>query len=335
MHFETLKIFCDVVRYHSFSRGGSANAVSQSAASQAIQQLEKSLGVDLIDRSKRPWVLTQEGKFFFGGCQDILERYQELEEAVRHRHSESSYTVRVAAIYSVGLHDMGHYVETFRASVPGAQVDLAYMHPDRVYESVLSDQADLGLISFAHNGQELTTVPWRTEPMVFTCLPEHRLARTKCLRPHDLTGERLVAFQKGLPIRREVDRFLKRHGAQVSVIAEFDNIATIKQAVEEGTGVAILPEPTVRRDVERQALVAIPFAGRQLVRPLSIIHRRKRKLSTAVTRFMDLLRQGDGSACHSGQNGNCEGAPAPKIAAPRKARAGTTEGRDDSRFTSP
>ena len=228
---------------------------------------------------------------------------------------------------------MGHYVETFRASVPGAQVDLAYMHPDRVYESVLSDQADLGLISFAHNGQELTTVPWRTEPMVFTCLPEHRLARTKCLRPHDLTGERLVAFQKGLPIRREVDRFLKRHGAQVSVIAEFDNIATIKQAVEEGTGVAILPEPTVRR--ERQALVAIPFAGRQLVRPLSIIHRRKRKLSTAVTRFMDLLRQGDGSACHSGQNGNCEGAPAPKIAAPRKARAGTTEGRDDSRFTSP
>ena len=83
MHFEALKIFCDVVRYHSFSRGGSANAVSQSAASQAIQQLEKSLGVDLIDRSKRPWVLTQEGKFFFGGCQDILERYQELEEAVR------------------------------------------------------------------------------------------------------------------------------------------------------------------------------------------------------------------------------------------------------------
>ena len=83
MYFEALQIFCDVVRHQSFSKGASANAVSQSAASQAIRQLERRLGAQLIDRSKRPWQLTPEGRLFFEGCQEIVARFQELEDAVR------------------------------------------------------------------------------------------------------------------------------------------------------------------------------------------------------------------------------------------------------------
>ena len=74
MNFEALRIFCDVVRFQSFSRGAIANSVSQSAASQAVRQLEKRLQVQLIDRSKRPWQMTAEGKIFFQGCQEIVER---------------------------------------------------------------------------------------------------------------------------------------------------------------------------------------------------------------------------------------------------------------------
>ncbi len=304
MYIEGLKIFCDVVRHHSFSRGASANGVSQSAASQAILQIEKNVDTDLLDRSKRPWELTSEGKLFFDGAQDIVNRYLELLEAVRRHQAAAGYKVRVAAIYSVGLQDMGHYVEQFRARVPGADVEMEYMHPDRVYESVLSGQADLGLIAYAQNGHDLESLAWREEPMVFTCLSGHRLARQKSVRPSDLKGEKLVAFQKGLAIRREVDRFLRKHGAEVEVAAEFDNIATIKQAVEEGAGVSILPEPTLKREIERRTLVAIPFAGVRFVRPLSILYRRKRKLGNAVTSFIGLLRQANGSQVMGDGSGN-------------------------------
>jgi DNA-binding transcriptional LysR family regulator len=290
MHLEGLKVFCDVVRYRSFSRAASEHHVSQSAASQAVLQIEKRLGCDLIDRSKRPWNLTPVGKHFFEGCQEIVNRYVELEEAVR-RQATSGYKVRVAAIYSVGLQDMSHLVERFRAEVPGADADLDYMHPARVYKAVQNDEADLGLISFAHGGQDLVTTAWREEPMVFTCLRGHRMARQKAVRPSELNRERFVAFEKGLAIRREVDRYLRRHGVEVEVVAEFDNIATIKQAVEDGAGVAILPEPTLRREVERRALAAVPFSGARFVRPLSIIHRKKRKLNNAVRGFMSLLCQ--------------------------------------------
>ena len=99
MNFEALQIFCDVVRFQSFSRGAIANSISQSAASQAVRQLEKRLQVQLIDRSKRPWLMTVEGKIFFQGCQEIVERYRELAESIHQHQEPSGYTIKLASIY--------------------------------------------------------------------------------------------------------------------------------------------------------------------------------------------------------------------------------------------
>lgn len=301
MHLESLSIFCDVVRRQSFSQAAAAHSVSQSAASQAVRQIEQRLGVLLIDRSTRPWRLTPEGKLFFQGCQEIVERYHELEDAVQRRQHPSGYTVRVASIYSVSLHDLTGYVDRFQALAPGADVDIAYMHPDQVYERILSDQSDLGLISYAHPRRGLTAIPWKRQTMAVACPPGHRFARLAReqggLLPRDLARESFVTFDRGLPVRREIDRFLRRHEVDMTVVAEFDNIENIKQAVEDGAGVAILPVPTLRQEVRRHALVTVPFrpsaAGAPLVRPLSIVHRRKRRLNPAVTEFIKLLCAGD------------------------------------------
>ena len=317
MHLEALSIFCDVVRHQSFSRGAIANSVSQSAASQAVRQIEKRLGAQLIDRSKRPWQLTPEGRLFFKGCQEIVERYHELEDAVQRRQHPSGYTVRLASIYSVRLNDLSQYVDRLQAGVPGAGVDLEYMHPDQIYTRVLNDQSDLGLISFANPGRELTAIPWQRQPMVIACLPTHRFARPgpaavggAGLHPKELAGEDFVTFDRGSPVRREIDRFLRRREVDVRVVAEFDNIENIKQAVEEGDGIAILPEPTVRREAQRKTLVKIPIRPVEgeppFVRPLSIIHRRKRRLNPAVTEFIDLLRSGGAT---DGTGGRRSGAP--------------------------
>ena len=296
MHVETLSIFCDVVRHQSFSRGARASSVSQSAASQAVRQLEKRLDAQLIDRSKRPWQLTAEGRLFFKGCQEIVERYRELEDAVRHRSNPSGRTVRLATIYSVGVHHLSRYVDRFRAAVPGAAVDLQYMHPGEICEQVANDRCDLGLMSFAAPRRELAVIPWQRQAMVVACPPAHRFAARAAgrgVRPAELAGERFVAFDRGLPVRRAIDRFLRRHRVEVTVTAEFDNIETIKQAVDEEAGIAILPEPTLRREVRRgtlvQAPLALPAGEPALVRPLSIVHRSQRRLNPAVTAFIELL----------------------------------------------
>jgi DNA-binding transcriptional LysR family regulator len=290
MQVETLKVFCDVVRLRSFSRGAEANGVLQSAASQAVTQLEKRLGVALIDRSHRPWDLTAQGKTFYAGCRDVLDRYYKLEAEIRHEGNAQELVVRVAAIYSVGLGDLNQCVQSFMAEHPGLRVQIEYLHPDQVFDRVLADQVDFGIVSFPPTRRELAVVSWRREPMVLACPREHPLARFSAVPPRELAGLKFVAFDKGLGIRKEVDRFLKQHGAVVDIALEFDNVEAIKRAVEIGAGVSLLPAPTLTREVETGTLAAVALAGAEFARPLGIIHRRGKPLAATARLFLDRLQ---------------------------------------------
>jgi DNA-binding transcriptional LysR family regulator len=295
MQFESLKVFCDVARHRSFSRAAAANHLTQSAASQIVLQLEKRMGAQLVNRATRPLQLTALGQAYYDGCQGLVDRYLDLEASIRGAQARLAATVRVAAIYSVGLGDMGQFVARFNALQPETTIHIEYLHPDRVCERVLEGTADLGLLSFARKSRELTALPWREEKMVLTCAPTHPLARHKAVRAEQLNGEKYIGFDRGLAVRREVDRLLREQGVAVEVALEFDNIETIKKAIEIAAGVALLPEPTLRREVQAGTLVAVPLADCRFVRPLSIIHRRRQALSSTARKFIDLLREQNGS----------------------------------------
>ncbi len=289
MQLETLRFFCDAARLGSFSRAAEHHGVSQSAVSQAIQQLEERLGVQLVDRSRRPWVLTEEGKLYYERVRELLEGLDEVEARLRERARIRRTLVRVAAIYSVGLHDMGRYVAQLQEELPGSQVDLNYVHPNRVYELLEAGQADLGLVSFPSHSRELIVVPWRQEPMRLVCPPQHEWARRDAVPVAELDGQPLVAFERGLAIRRAIDRYLRQHGAKPRIVAAFDNVEMIKRAVEDGMGVAVLPEPTVAREQTQGTLTAVRFEGEPLHRPLCVVLRRGTRLNRVMVRFVEIL----------------------------------------------
>ncbi len=295
MQLESLKIFCDVVRWASFSRGAAENNISQSSASQAVHQLERRLGVKLIDRSKRPLLLTSQGKVYYEGCKELVGRYIELENRVKSQLDERKVigTVGVASIYSVGMHHMSQYVKTFEERYPGASVRLEYLHPTRVLERVTGGGADLGLISYPRKWPELTVIPWREEIMSLAVHPAHRFASRTTVDIRELDGEPFVAFDGDLSIRRAIDRSLRHHDVTVEVVLEFDNIENIKRAVEIPAGVSILPEPSLAREVRAGSLVAVRISGQdpkyRLSRPLAIIRRRNESLDLTAARFLELL----------------------------------------------
>jgi DNA-binding transcriptional LysR family regulator len=294
MQLEALKVYCDVARNRSFSQAAVANDVTQSAVSQIIAQLERRLGARLIDRSVRPLELTAAGQRYYEGCKELLEHYLDLEAAIRAGQPEElAASVQVAAIYSVGLRDMGQYVDHFHALAPDSSVHIEYVHPDQVYEKVQNGTADLGLVSFPRQSRKLAALPWRDEEMGLACAPDHPLGRSRRILPDDLKFVRFVHFEKGLAIRREIDRFLRENDVAVDVVMEFDNIENIKRAVEAGAGVGLLPLPTYRREVESGTLAAVRLADCSFVRPLAIIHRRHPRPNAASQRFIELLRHLD------------------------------------------
>jgi len=289
MQIKLLKVFCDVAARRSFSLGARENDVSQSAASQMVQHLEDRLGVRLLDRSKRPLVLTPEGTVFYRGCRKLIDRYVALEEEVRTLHGEVAGRVSVASIYSVGLSHMNESVQEFLTLHPKANVRVEYQHPDRVYELVERDQADIGLVSYPRSSRTIHALAWREEPMVVVCAPSHEFAGESELDLQQLDDRRLVSFDSNLMIRREIDRELARQGIEVDVVMEFDNTETMKRAIEIGAGVGLLPAPTVQREVASGSLAAIPLRGSPLIRPLGIIQRRGKEPSTTTRQFIEFL----------------------------------------------
>jgi len=289
--YESLKLFKDIAQSRSFSRGAALNSVSQSAASQHVQDLEKGLGTQLLDRTTRPLAVTPAGQLYSDFCRDVLRRKEEFEAALEEMKKQVQGTVRVASIYSIGLSEMAQLEEEFSRREPNSQLTIEYLRPEKVYSAVLADEADLGLVSYAEPSREITVIPWRQEEMLVATAPDHPLARRTTLRPEDLNGLEFVGFDEDLPIRREVDRFLREKGIEVTRTLHFDNLQMIKEAVAHGEGISILPARIMRDEIMQGRLVAIPLAAAKLFRPLGIIHRKRKRFHPVAQAFLELLQE--------------------------------------------
>ena len=271
------------------SKGAAHCGVSQSAASQHIQEVERRLGVTLLDRSKRPLELTTAGKIYNDFCRDVLRREEELGLELESLKEQVEGAVRVASIYSIGLSEMTHLQEEFSRRYPTASLHVEYMRPEKVYEAVLNDAADLGLVSYPEGGRDLAVISWREEQMQVAVAPSHPLARRNEIFPADLNGQTFIGFDEDLTIRRELDRFFKAEGIEVNLVMHFDNIHTIKEAVAVGSGISILPARTMQSEIAQGRLVAVKLHAPKLVRPVGIVHRKRKKFNRAAQAFLELL----------------------------------------------
>ncbi len=266
------------------------NGISQSAASQHVHELERGFGLQLLDRSTRPLSVTAAGRLYYQMCREVLRRVDEFNTALGRLKDEVQGTVRVASIYSVGLSDMSRLEAQFAERCPAAQIVVEYLRPEKIWEAVLADRADLGLVSYPEPTKEIAVIPWREEEMVVAAAASHPLAARSSVAPAELAGQDYVAFDEDLPIRREIDRYLREQGVHVNVTMHFDVIEMIKEAVAFGSGLAILPARSLHPELEQGRLKAIPIEFPRLARPVGVIHRRRKKLDRAALAFLELLQ---------------------------------------------
>jgi DNA-binding transcriptional LysR family regulator len=286
-----LRLFKEIATTKSMSRGAAHCGVSQSAASQHVQEVERRLGVSLFDRTKRPLDLTDAGKLYAEFCRDVLRREDEFTRHLEDLKGEVGGTVRVASIYSIGLSEMSRLQEEFAAKHPTGHLHVNYMRPEKVYEAVRNDGADLGLVSYPEMSREIAVIPWRNEEMQVAAPPNHPLASRDEVYPSDLNGQDFIGFDEDLSIRRELDRFVKAQEIEVNLVMHFDTIQMSKEAVSVGKGLSILPARTMQAEIGQGRLVAIRLHAPELARPVGVIHLRRKKLNRASELFLELLRE--------------------------------------------
>jgi DNA-binding transcriptional LysR family regulator len=291
MQIESLKVFCDLAETESFTKAAQVNGVTQSAVSQTISSLERLFKALLIERSKKNFRLTPEGQVLYDSSKQILQTYDALHNRLQEIKEIISGNIRVATIYSIGLHILPPYVKKFLKAYPTVNVHVEYRHPDQVYEDVLANVVDLGLVAYPARDAKLEIVHIRKDPLVLVCHPQHALAKQKAVKIKSLAGHKFVGFDRNIPTRRALDKLLKDHGVSVDYTMEFDNIETVKRAVEIDSGISIVPQETIRQEVHNHTLTAVKLEDGDFVRPLAVIHKRSKVLSPGLKQFITTLKE--------------------------------------------
>ena len=291
MHIETLKIFCDLAELRSFSKTAENHLLSQSAVSQQLAQLELAHKCQLINRKKRPIELTQAGQLLYKAATEMLERYEQLRSELNALKSSTGSRINVAAIYSIGMHTLPGYVKKFMASYPNVNVHIEYLSGRKIYELVLGGDIDIGLVAVPKRDKRLDVYDFEDEPLVLACSPKHPLSQESQIDIHKLQFERFIAFEKCAPTRGWIDNILERYNIIVRPVMEFDNIETIKRAVEINSGISILPQTAILQEVGSGTIKAIGFSNENFVRPTGIIVRKNKLFGQAGRYCIELLRK--------------------------------------------
>src|SRR6266436_1318308 len=292
MQIESLKVFCDLAETESFTKAAQINNVTQSAVSQQISSLERTFKSLLIERSKKKFRLTREGQVLYDYSKEILQTYEALFSRLQEIKDIISGTIRVATIYSIGLHDLPPYLKKFLKGYPTVNVHVEYRRANQVYEDVIGNVVDLGLVAYPQRDTKVEIYPLRKDPLVLIVHPQHPLAKNKSIRLKSLSGQKFIGFEPDIPTRKAIDRLLKESSVQVDHVMEFDNIETVKRAVEIDSGVAIVPQETIRQEVTNQTLVAVKLEDGEYYRSLGIIYKKNKVLSPAIKQFIGLLKEG-------------------------------------------
>src|SRR5512140_907656 len=285
MQIESLKVFCDLAETESFTKAAQINQVTQSAVSQQISALERLFKSLLIERSKKHFRLTREGQVLYDYSKQVIQTFEALNNKLQEVKEIISGTIRIATIYSVGLHDLPPYIKKFLKSYPTVNVHVEYRRANQVYEDVIGNAVDLGLVAYPAKDSKLEIAALRKDTLVLICHPQHPLAKNKNIKLKALQGQKFIGFEPDIPTRRALDKILKDNSVQVHHVMEFDNIETVKRAVEIDAGVAIVPQETIRQEVANGTLAAVKIEDGDYHRPLGIIYKKNKVLSPAIKQF--------------------------------------------------
>jgi len=291
MQIQSLKVFCDLAETTSFTKAAQINGVTQSAVSQQISSLETKFATALIERSKKRFTLTKEGETLYKYSKQIVQSYDELSHKIQEIQNVVTGTIKVVTIYSIGLHELPPYLKKFLKKHPTVNVSVEYRRATQLYEDIISGMADIGLVAYPQKDPRLHVTSLAEDMLVLICHPDHPLAQKPRVKLSEIASHKFIAFEPDIPTRRAIDKILRDRNVEVDHAMEFDNIETVKRAVEIDAGISIVPRSPVAQEVTKKTIAMVEIEDEQFYRPLAAVHKKSKVLSPAMKEFLALLKK--------------------------------------------
>ena len=291
MQIESLKLFCDLAETTSFTKAAKINGVTQSAVSQQISSLETKFEAVLIERSKKKFTLTKEGNTLYKYSKQMVQTYDELRHKIQEIQNVVTGTIKVVTIYSIGLHELPPYLKKFLKKHPTVNVSVEYRRATQLYEDIVTGMADIGLVAYPQKDPRLQVTSLAEDMLVLICHPDQPLAQQPKVKLSEIASHKFIAFEPDIPTRRAIDKILRDRNVEVDHAMEFDNIETVKRAVEIDAGISIVPRSPVAQEVAKKTIAMVEIEDEQFYRPLAAVHKKSKVLSPAMKEFLALLKK--------------------------------------------
>ena len=287
MRLEDIKIWLDLVETRSFSKCAQLNFLTQPAVSQKIKHFENEFGMPLLVRGGKSFNLTAAGKIFYEESQKIAAQYQALSSRIRSLSGTVQGTLKVASIYSIGLYELNTCLKHFMKKYPRVDLNLEFSHSPKIYQDLLEGRIEVGFVAYPKEQPRLKIIPFSSDHLILVTPPRHPLSRFRRIDLCKINDFEFVGFKEDIPTRAALDEIFKKYRVQIKPVLEFDNLETIKQAVEIGAGISILPSITVKKEIQHGMLKGISFSNARFLRPLGMVVRSNEPLSSPAGKFVE------------------------------------------------
>ena len=294
MELYQMKLFVDLANAGNFTKVAAENYVTQAAVTLQIRKLESELGVRLFHRTTRSVTLLEAGQRLLPYAREILQKADEAALAVRDTKDEVTGLVRIASVHSVGLYEMPPYIKQFLKKYPLVSLRIDYRNADAIYRALHDNDIDIGIVAYPTDMPRLEIIPFLSDSLVLVARADNPLAQKKKLKLTDLENQSFVQFSEDTPTRRATDAIMSEHDITVNVRMECDNIEVLKQMVEIGFGMALLPNHTITETDLAKGLKILHISDMKIERPLGILLLKNAPRFKAMRAFLETLRSAQG-----------------------------------------
>jgi len=286
-----LQIFLAVAKHQNISKAAQSLHMSQSAASEALLNLEHMYEVSLFDRVSNKLALNAIGHTLRREAENLIAHCQSFEEKLLD-HTDVGH-IKVGASFTIGNHLATRYLAGYLANYPEADVQLDIANTPDVVARVLNFDVDVGMIEGEVHHRELELIPWREDELIVFCAADHPLARKKTLTNKDIKEALWILREPDSGARHTFDRALAGLLPDINIYLELRHNEAIKNAVESGLGIGCLSQIVLKKNFANGDLVPLTLPRRNMRRTFYFALAKKRFRLDSVKSWMETCRSMD------------------------------------------
>ncbi len=283
-----LQCFSSVARNLSYTRAAEELHLTQPAVSMQIRQLEQQAGLALTEQFGKQIHLTEAGTEVYRYARSILQQVEEMDDVLDKLKGVAGGRLKIAAISSANYF-APRLLGTFHQRFPDVSVSMDVTNQKAVLKQIVENEVDMAIMGQPPKDSQVEAIPFMDNPLIIVAPPEHRLAKRKRIAQKELEKEVFLVREPGSGTRGAMERFFREQKLKLTTGMGMGSLSSIKQGVQAGLGLGLLPRDAVRVELQIGHLVELKVKGLPIERQWFVVLHKGKRLSLAAEEFKSLL----------------------------------------------